>query len=260
MKCKEIIGLIEEQYPVSCAEDWDNPGLIAGDDESEVNKILVALDATDEVIEQACLQKAELLITHHPMIFGSVKQINNRTVTGRRILKLIRNGVSCYAMHTNFDVRGMAKLNEEQLGLRETEPLYPTGENDGYPEGIGRIGYLAEPISYTELAELVKKAMGIDSVRCYGRADKKIGKAAVCGGSGRSMVSTAIEKGADVLITGDIDYHTGLDAYAEGLLIIDAGHFGTEHIFSEFMTKELKKLCPKCKVTAAVQTSPFTVV
>lgn len=257
MKCREITEVIEKDYPKSCAEDWDNVGLLAGDENTEVKDILVSLDATDEVVEQAVSKKVQMLITHHPLIFGSVKQINNSSVVGRRLLKLIGNGIAYYAMHTNFDIRGMAKLNEEQIGLVNTNVLLETGEEDGVPEGIGRVGELPEPMNYNALAGLVKKSLGIDSVRCYGYGDPVIKRVAVSGGSGKSVVSCALNAGAQVLITGDIDYHTGIDAAADGLYIIDAGHFGTEYVFMEYMTQKLKKMFPECNIVKAEQNQPF---
>ena len=260
MKCEEIIRLIEEEYPADCAESWDNPGLLVGGSGHEVKRIMVSRDATDEVIDQAVKNKADMLITHHPMIFGGIKQINDGSLVGRRILKLIQNNIACFAMHTNFDIRGMAELNEKQLGLTNTQVLFETGEYDGKAEGIGRVGYLGEEMSYKELAEFVKKSLDIPNVRCYGNTDEKISKVAVSGGSGKSIVSSALKSGAQVLVTGDIDYHTGIDAAAEGLFIIDAGHFGTEKVFIEYMSKKLKKkLEGKCVVMSANQSAPFTV-
>ncbi len=260
MKCKEIIEIIEKRYPLDAAESWDNPGLIAGDDEDDISKIMVALDATDETIDQAVKEKAQLLITHHPMIFGKIRQVNNKTLEGRRLLKLIKNGISCYAMHTNFDVKSMADINEAQIGLNDTEVLYPTAQNDNVPEGIGRVGWLEKPMKYDELAMHVKRAMHTESVRCYGNTDRLIKRAAVSGGSGKSMIQAALDKHAEVLITGDIDYHTGIDACANGLLIIDAGHFGTEHVFKSFMTKWLKEVIPGCDVIEACQNEPFFII
>ena len=260
MKCKDIIEIIEKRYPLEAAESWDNPGLIVGDDEIDVSSIMVALDATDETIDQAVKAGAQLLITHHPMIFGRINKVNNKTLIGRRILKLIRNDISCYAMHTNFDVKSMADINEAQIGLKYTEVLYPTAQNDGIAEGIGRVGWLEKPMKYSGLAEHVKKAMQTESVRCYGDTDRLIKRVAVSGGSGKSMIQAALDKHAEVLITGDIDYHTGIDACAEGLLIIDAGHFGTEHVFKSFMSKWLKEMIPDCDIREVCQNEPFFVV
>ena len=136
MQCKEIIEVLEQDYSRSYALPWDNVGLLAGRDDKEVKKIYVAVDATDEVIEAACACKADMLITHHPLIFGGRMKIANEDFIGRRLLKLIREDISYYAMHTNYDVLGMASLSGKMLSLRDTEVLEITEEE----EGIGRIG------------------------------------------------------------------------------------------------------------------------
>ncbi len=128
MKCNEIIEILNKEYPLSAAEEWDNVGLLVGKRDSEVSKVLVALDASDEVVDQAVKQKVQLIVTHHPMIFGSIKKINTDTFTGSRIIRLIENGISCFAMHTNFDIYGMADLNAVQLELCGPEVLSYTEE------------------------------------------------------------------------------------------------------------------------------------
>ncbi len=262
MKCSEIISLIEKDYPVASAESWDNPGLIVGRFDREVQKIVIALDATEEVVDFAVREQAQMLFTHHPMIFGSVKKINDGDFLGRKILTLIENGISYYAAHTNYDVCRMADLNEEQIGLTDTEVLLVTN-GEGEPEGIGRVGMLKEPVLYSALAQRVKEAMEIESVRCFGYSeddDPLIGRVAVSGGAGRSVVDLAIEKGAEVLITGDIDHHSGLDAFDRGMRIIDAGHFGTEHCFIRDAAARLAELCPELQVVEAGRKAPFKVV
>lgn len=260
MKCSDITALLEKKYPGESAEDWDNVGLLAGDENSDVKNIMVALDATDEVVRQAVKARAQLLITHHPLIFGAVKQVNNKTIVGRRLLKLIGNNIAYYAMHTNFDIKAMAELNAGQIGLVNDSVLYEVRQCDGIAEGIGRVGELKEEMSYVQLARYVKDVLDIDSVRCYGLDDKKVRRVAISGGSGKSVVDSAINAGAQVLITGDIDYHTGIDAAANGLYIIDAGHFGTEKIFMDYMTRELRKMLPDCSVVKANQAPPFVTV
>lgn len=259
MKCSEIIRLLEEEYPLSAAESWDNPGLLVGRADREVKRIFTALDVTEETLEQAAAAGADLMITHHPLIFSSLKQVNDQSFIGRRILSLIENQISCYAMHTNFDVRGMAVMNEQQLGLQNTEVLEVTGEQNGVPEGIGRVGALPEELSLRELSDRVKRGMQLPSVLLYGDPDRRVRRAAVSGGSGKSMVPAAISAGAEVLVTGDIDYHTAIDAKAQGLSIIDAGHYGTEYCFIACMREKLEKLFPECTVITAKTEFPFTV-
>ena len=257
MRCEEIIRRLEEEFPLSCAEEWDNPGLLVGRRDSEVEKIYVTLDVTEEPLEDAVSWGADLIVSHHPMIFGSIRQINSDTFLGRKILTLAENRIGCYAMHTNFDVRAMADLNAEQLGLIDAEVLLKTGEDGGAPEGIGRVGRLQNPMTLSELAELVKRQMGLPDVRCYGKDGKLLKRAAVSGGSGKMVVKDALKAGAEVLVTGDIDYHTAIDAMADGMCIIDAGHYGTEYCFISYMAERLRSLFPECRVREAAVRQPF---
>ena len=138
MKCKEILQRIEEVYPADYAMEWDNVGLLAGRYEKEVKRIYVALDATEEVIEAAIQKGADLLVTHHPMIFAPQKKITDAEFTGNRLIRLIQSDMAYYAMHTNYDVLGMAELSEKILGIKDTEVLDETKENEnGKTEGIG---------------------------------------------------------------------------------------------------------------------------
>ena len=260
MKSEEIIRLLERDYPLSCAEEWDNPGLLLGRRDREVKKLLVSLDITDQTVEEAAAFGADMIVSHHPLIFKGLKKIHDGDFLGRRILNLAERGIVCYAIHTNFDVRGMADLNEQQLELQNTEVLLVTGEKDGKPEGIGRVGELVRPMSLGELSGQVKKAMGLPALRCYGDPERVVSRAAVSGGSGRSVVPDALRAGAEALITGDIDYHTAIDAAAQGLAILDAGHYGTESVFIPYMVKKLGKLLPDCQVKGMEIRQPFSIL
>lgn len=121
MTCREIISLLERQSSERFACDWDNVGLLVGDFEQEVHKIYIALDVTEETITEAAEQKADLLLTHHPLIFKGLKKVNTQDFTGRRVFKLIQNNISCYAMHTNFDVKGMAELAAGRMMLTDCQ-------------------------------------------------------------------------------------------------------------------------------------------
>ena len=156
MLCQEIIETLEARYPGSCAMDWDNVGLLVGRRKKEVHRIYVAVDATDEVIEEAIEAQADMLVTHHPMIFSGMKQITEDDFIGRRVLRLIQNDIAYYAMHTNYDVMGMAELSGEVLGLKNAEVLDVTCQSplDGSPQGIGRVADLEDPICLQECCEL----------------------------------------------------------------------------------------------------------
>ena len=238
MLCREVTDIIEQRFPKEYALDWDNVGLLAGRDDKEVRCIYIALDASDEVIHTAAQQGADMLVTHHPLIFSGMKRITNQDFIGRRILGLIRRDISYYAMHTNYDVLGMAALSGSMIGLKQPEALEVTCEAQ---EGIGRIGQLEKAVSLRQCCEDVKRAFHLESVRVFGNPDRTVERIAICPGSGKSVIGEALKKQADVLITGDIGHHEGIDAAAQGMAVIDAGHYGLEHIFVEDMKDYLGK-------------------
>jgi dinuclear metal center YbgI/SA1388 family protein len=238
-----MIELLERLSPPSYACSWDNVGLLVGRREQQVHKIVVGLDATEELIAYAIEQEADMIITHHPMIFSSMKQINGDDFIGRKILSLAEHGIAYYAMHTNFDIKGsMADLAAERLELQQTKPLEVTVETETGAEGIGRVGFYREEVSLETLANKVKEAFDLEHVLVYGKKDISVHRLAVSPGSGKSVIGEAVKAGADVLITGDIGHHDGLDAMEQGLCIIDAGHYGLEHIFIDYIKEYLKGL------------------
>lgn len=246
MQCRDWIKILDRLAPREYACDWDNPGFLAGRGGKEVERILVALDATDQVVEQAVREKADLLVTHHPLIFKPLKQVNDEHFISRRILQLIQADIGYFAMHTNFDAAPgcMADLAANRLGILDGEPLEVTGEADGSPIGIGKVGRLAEPVTLEELAANVKTAFGLPFVTVYGAeaaGGRPVSRIAVSPGSGSSMTGFAAKKGAQVLVTGDIGHHTGIDAAACGVTVIDAGHYGLEQIFIPFVAEYLSR-------------------
>lgn len=256
MKCSEICTLIEQEYSPEYACDWDNVGLLAGRRDKEVKKILLALDATDEVVHMAVEKEADMLITHHPMIFSPVRRITDEDMTGRRVITLIQQDISYYAMHTNYDIRGMADLAAGLLKLDECAVLEEI--RDG--EGIGRVGLLPKRMTLEECAGLVKKAYDIPDVRLFGPLDTEVRFAAVCPGAGKSTIKEVLRFGCDVYITGDIDHHTGIDAVDQGLCIIDAGHYGIEHIFMKDVRDYLEKVLTGVRMECVPVKHPFTVI
>lgn len=261
MLCSDIIKILEEHSPLEYASSWDNVGLLLGDKKNPIYKIHIALDATDEVIEEAVRQKADLLLTHHPLIFQGMKKVVANDFIGRRIIRLIKANINYYAMHTNFDVTGMADLAADYLGLEKESILETTYKSEHNEEGFGRVGHLSKTLTLKECCNLVKEKFKIDSIKVFGNLEEKVNKIAISPGSGKSMISSALEKNADVLITGDIDHHDGIDAVARGLNIIDAGHYGIEYIFIPYMKNYLEQnLKDDITVTCARIQNPFQIV
>lgn len=260
MLCKEIIEIIEKRYPKNAALEFDNVGFQAGRLEKEVKKIYLALDATDQVITHAIEIGADMLITHHPLIFSPLKSVTNGDFISKRIVKMIQHDISYYAMHTNYDVLGLSQLLSDTLELSEANVLWVTGEDGGEEIGIGRIGKFESSLTLKECCAFVKNKLNLSSVKVFGNMDRKIEYVAVSPGSGKDAIDLAIEKHADVLITGDIGHHSGLDAVEQGLAIIDAGHYGTEYIFVEDMKKFLEEKTPEITIVPAPVHHPFEVV
>ena len=260
MKVKELTEWLGGNFPAAVAEDWDNVGLLTGDDESEVKHVFLALDLIEAVLDEAIQAGADMIVTHHPMIFSGIKKINNHSFTGRKILTLIQKGIVYYAMHTNYDVLGMADLSADYTKMHDTTVLSITEERDGEVQGFGRVGKLPREMTLREYAQLVKESLKLNDVKVYGNLDSMVKCAAVCTGSGKSMIKDVIKAGADVYVTGDIDHHTGIDTVAQGLALIDAGHYGTEYIFMDAMKKELTQAFPELKISCAEVKSPYTIL
>ena len=229
-KLKDIIVLLEEIAPSRLAETWDNPGLQVGIQSQEINRVFVALDPTLGAIKKAIREKAQLLLTHHPLIFQPVSRLDGDLYPGNVILEALKHDVAIVAVHTNLDAAsgGINDMLAQIFCLNDVEVLQNM-EGDSAPDaGLGRIGNLPEPMSLSEMINLVKSGLGAKGIRSVGSKDLKIRRVAIVGGSGGGMVATASEKGADLLITGDVGHHDALEAESRGLGLIDGGHFYTE--------------------------------
>ena len=258
MLCRDIMKVIEATYPKHAALEWDNVGLLVGRAEKEVRNIYVALDATDEVIDAAIALDADMLITHHPLLFSPLKKITDEHFIGNRVVKLLQHDISYYAMHTNYDVLGMAELSGNILGLKDMEVLEVTDAE--HMEGIGRVGLLPKKMSLQECCQFVKDKFQLEHVKVFGDVNKIIMRAAISPGSGKGMADVALDKQAEVLITGDIAHHEGIDAVAQGIAIIDAGHYGLEHIFVKNMVDYLTTNFKDIEVRGRDNVHPFQVI
>ncbi len=236
MKAEDIAGLLETLSPIRFACDWDNVGMHVGHKDNEINKILVTVDIDDEAVSAAVEMKADMIVSHHPMIFRNIKQINDDDLVGRRIMHLIENGINAYCMHTNYDsVGGMAEAAAARMGM--TDCVVMETVCDG--EGIGRTGELPKALSVGELCRLVKERFGLERVVLFGNEQEIVKKISICPGSGKDYIELARKQGAKAIITGDVSYHYGIDAAASGINVIDAGHYGIEHIFIDEISKFL---------------------
>ena len=258
--CNEIMDCLEKLAPTSFAESWDNVGLLVGNRYKKIHRIMTALDATDSVIAQAIEQKVDMLVTHHPMIFSAMKRITDDDFIGRRIIKLIQNDISYYAMHTNCDVCVMNDVAAEKIGITKEEVLEEvcTNKETGEAAGIGIVGSLKNPLTVEQLSQLVKEVFGIPHVRVSGDLKREVQRVAISTGAGKSIARYALKKGTQVFISGDMDHHTVIDFLDQGMQVIDAGHYGTEHFMAEYMCTYLKKeLGEKIEIFQAKESEPF---
>lgn len=343
----DIIGLLNRLCPPDLAEDWDNVGLQVGDPAAKIDKILVCLDAEEIAIQEANNQGAQLVISHHPLIFKPIKRLSPTDTAGRVLFQAIKQDIAVVSAHTNLD-RAADGLNDwlaERLGVQEALPLespetghffklvvyvpfghevevrdailatgaghigsydhvsfssqgvgtfrgdegtqpfigtpgtiesteevrlemivpephinkavvrmlkaHPYEEvaydliplaNSRADVGLGRVGLLEEAVSLKQFAEQVKAALRLSSLKIVGDLEQKIGRVAVCGGTGMSLFSAAVRHGADCLVTADVKFHEAQRARAEGIALIDAGHFATEQIMVKELSRRLRKV------------------
>ncbi|MDD4159570.1 MAG: Nif3-like dinuclear metal center hexameric protein [Synergistaceae bacterium] len=225
MKLSDVIALVEKRIPLEWSEEWDNPGLIVGDADSEIVKIGVVLDVTEDAVLKAADSGCQLLVSHHPIIFRPLKNIIPDRPAGKAIVMSIKSGISLYAAHTNWDSspEGVNFTLAELLGLDNIEPLVPPAEASS-SWGMGAVGELMMPISFNALMQLIKERWCLSSDAGYGSQPGMIRKIALGGGSCGEMWEQAAEKGASFFITADMSYHDRQDALNSGLKLIDVDH------------------------------------
>lgn len=238
----DIYNYINSIAPYDLQESYDNSGLCIGNGKAEVTKALIALDVTKDIIAEAQQKGAQLIITHHPVIFRALKAIDPETVVGM----LLISGIGSISAHTNFDCAVMNDILCKKLGLVPTEPLAQDGA-----AGMGCVCDLEKELTAKQLADSVRKSLGCKVVR-YNDLDKtkqyagrKLTRVAVCSGSGGSLWRDAVAKGCDALITGDVKHDIFIDAQNCGFCVLDAGHFHTEDIFCGYMKNVLTTQFPE---------------
>ena len=239
MKLKDIIKIVEENYLPCLAYDWDNSGLFFGDIEKEIKKVLVTLDVTPNIINQAIENGADMILSHHPIMMDGIKSLADGTMLSDMIINAVKNDICIYSAHTNMDTAKNG-INQKLAELFNLEDICVLENDKPFDDcGLGRIGSLKNEISLVDFCELVKEKLNTPFVRVCGD-DRKIKKVAVASGSCSEYVPTAIKKGADVIITADMKYHHCIEFVYDGIAIIDAGHFPTENIvkdmFGEILT------------------------
>lgn len=229
----EILQALDGWAPFETQMDFDNAGFLVGRGDRQVQKILVSLDITLEVAREAAEAGCQLIVAHHPVIFHPVRTITDGDPTGQILLELAERGVAAICAHTNLDAAqgGVNDCLAKALELTQIEQLHQDGvDREGRPYGIGRVGLAHCPgLTAGEFAAFVKEKLGAASVR-FADGGKPVRRVAVGGGSCGSMVADALAAGCDTFVTADVKYDQYLQAKAQGLTLMDAGHFATENV------------------------------
>ena len=255
MKVKEVIKVIEDFAPLSIQEGWDNSGLCVGSPEDEVTSVLLALDCTTELVDEAVACGADMIITHHPLIFSGLKKISPDDIVGAALIKAIKAGISIYAAHTNADkvISGVSGAMAARLGLADVSVL----DEDGDGTGLGVVGNLPEPMDAEDMIAMVKEKFALKMMRSSRPLGQKISRVAVCGGSGGSLIGAARRSGAQLYISGDISYHNFFTP--EGFMIMDIGHYESEIEIVDILFSLLRKNFPTfaVRITQNIYSNPI---
>lgn len=255
-KVKDVADIIEKLATKSLAESWDNVGLMVGDSDDTVRKIFVCLDITSENVSEAIRANADMIVSHHPLIFSPLKRVVEGDITGSIVRALIQNNISAYSAHTNLDHAngGTNDALAEKLGLYDTRRFTDEECRDeaGAPLcNIGRIGTLEYPMQIEDFVSFTKSVLGCTTIKYVGTPGDMISSVAVCSGSGGDGIYSAYHAGADAYVTADIRHHEAQLAFELGLNLIDAGHFETENTVCEFMKEYLEKNLPGISVISS---------
>ncbi len=239
-----VLDALEQFVPPDLAAEWDNVGLLLGDRAAEARRVMTCLTVTPESVAEAVEQRAQLLVSHHPILFRAVKRLTTATAEGRTLLSLIRAGVAVYSPHTAFDntVGGINDALAAKLGLVDVAPLRI---------GEGRVGRLPRPTPLGELAKTVKAGLNAAAVQVVGDVGRTVERVAIVCGAGGELLGDAARARADVFLTGEMRFHDYLAAQAQGVALLLPGHYATERFGVEELAERLQRQWPDVEVWAS---------
>lgn len=251
MNLVEVVKYFESKYPRDLAYEWDNVGIQVGSLNINAKKVLVTLDVTKEVVKEAIDLKVNMILSHHPLMFTPMKTIVFDSPKGWIVKNLIKHNITVYSAHTNYDVAqgGMNDTLAKALNIMDPKML-------DFNDEIGRYGDI-NPIGFSEFIQEIKKKLKLDVVKVIGRDDKVVSTIGISGGSGSKHMYQAKMRGCDVYLTGDVTYHTALDAIALGITVVDIGHHA-EKIFVPTIKAELQEKFSDIEfIESQVNTDPY---
>ena len=274
LRIHEIVSAFEAVAPLALQESYDNSGLIVGDRDAEVTRALLCLDCTEAVVEEAIVKGCDIIIAHHPIVFGGLKRFTGGDYVQRTVIKAIQNNIAIYACHTNLDNVLRGGVNEriaQQLGFDVERVLRPIATDLGSfassggvvdsevfrTAGAGILCNLQKPMNVLDFLQHLKERMGAEVVK-YTKCDiEVVGKVAICGGAGSFLIGDALRAGADAFITSDVKYHEFFDAQGK-MLLCDIGHYESEKYTIDLFSNILSAKFPKfATIFAGTITNPI---
>ena len=254
-KVKDVIKAIEALAPLKYQDEWDNSGLQVGFPDDEVRGVLVCLDVTEEILDEAIGKGCSMVVSHHPLLFHALKQVSDVTYQQRCVTKALRNGLTIYSAHTSLDnARGGVNYRiAELIGLRHLEWLEP---KEGLDAGSGLVGELAQPVERDAFLDQLQTIFGVECLRHSDPVGAPIKKVAVCGGAGAFLMPAAIAKGADCFITGEFHYHDYFEN--DGMLLAELGHYQSEKCTIDLLKEIIGKSVKDVNIISAeTNTNPI---
>ena len=244
-----IMRFLEQLAPLRLAEEWDNVGLLVGDPNRPVERVMTCLTITPTTAAEALRETADLVVSHHPMPFQPLARLTTETTAGRLLLGLAGARVAVYSPHTAWDSAGEG-INQQlarMLGLRGVSPLVPAAEG----QGTGRVGWLEEPLELDRLVGRVKQLLGLGQVQVVGRSGQAVRTIAVVCGAAGELLDPARQAGYDCMLTGEARFHTCLEAEARGMSMILVGHYASERLGAERLAELVASQFPGLEVWAS---------
>jgi dinuclear metal center YbgI/SA1388 family protein len=261
VRVADLVGLLEQRYPSAWAEDWDRVGLVLGEPDALVDRVLLAVDPVPEVVDEAVAAGAQLIVSHHPLLLRGVSSVAPTTYKGRIVHRLIRAGIALFTAHTNADVAfpGVSDALAAQIGLVDIRPLRADAADP--QRGHGRIGRLPAPLDLAQLTRLVAGALPatFSGVRAAGDPARPVRTVAVAGGAGDAFLADAVRAGVDAYLTADLRHHPASEHLAAGgPALIDAAHWATERPWLDDVAAYLRETTGVETIVSDLDTDPWT--
>lgn len=252
---RDVVKVLEEFAPLSLQEKWDNSGLCIGTMDAPVSSVLFGLDCSPELVDEAIACGADMIVTHHPLIFSGLKRISPDDQVGAAVIKAVSAGIAVYAAHTSADkvIAGVSGAMARRLGLKDVRIL----DEDGEGTGLGVVGDLPAPVSAEDAIALVKERFSLRMVRASKPVEGCVSRVAMCGGSGASLIGKAIAEGAQLYLCGDISYHHFFTP--KGFMVMDVGHYESEIDIVGILFSLIRKNFPTfaVRITENIYSNPI---